>query len=88
MNEENHHLAREYPISVIVPCHNAAQTLEDCLTALLENDLTNVELIVVDDGSTDRTDELIESLDSSFETEIRYIRLSERRDRGPLETPA
>jgi glycosyltransferase involved in cell wall biosynthesis len=42
-------------ISVIVPAHNAAQTLVPCLRALSASTYPHYECIVIDDGSTDRT---------------------------------
>ncbi|MDA2933715.1 glycosyltransferase [Acidobacteria bacterium AH-259-D05] len=48
-------LAEAYPISVVIPCHNAAQELKLCLEALLKNDLTHVEILIVDDASSDST---------------------------------
>lgn len=40
-------------ISVIVPVYNTAAYLEFCLKSLLEQTYTNLEVILVDDGSTD-----------------------------------
>ena len=40
-------------ISVIIPVHNGADTLPQCLEPLLEGAATDVEIIVVDDRSTD-----------------------------------
>lgn len=48
-------LAERWPISVIIPAYNAARDLEPCLHALSQNDLSNTEILVVDDGSTDET---------------------------------
>ncbi len=42
-------------ISVIIPVHNGAGTLERCLEALFASDCTRFECIVVDDSSTDQT---------------------------------
>ncbi len=42
-------------ISVIVCSYNGQRTLHDCLEGLLQLDYPNFEVIVVDDGSTDRT---------------------------------
>ena len=49
-------------ISVIVPAHNAAPTVQRCLKSLRESTATQIEIIVVDDGSTDGTAGLCEAL--------------------------
>lgn len=41
--------------SIIIPAHNAAATLAECLTACLEQGYSPKEVIVVDDGSSDDT---------------------------------
>lgn len=42
-------------ISVIIPAYNAEKTIERCLNSITEQSYTNLEVIVVDDGSKDRT---------------------------------
>ena len=51
------------PISIIVPAHNEEMTVVDTVFSLLEQDYKLYEIIVVDDGSTDRT---VEYLVDSF----------------------
>lgn len=40
-------------ISVIVPVHNAERYLERCVNSIIRQDYINMEIILVDDGSTD-----------------------------------
>jgi cellulose synthase/poly-beta-1,6-N-acetylglucosamine synthase-like glycosyltransferase len=50
---------RSYPlISIIVPAHNEEECIEGTLETLLEIDYPRKEIIVVDDGSTDKTYEI------------------------------
>ena len=42
-------------VSVIIPVYNSEQYLEECLTSLLHQTLEEIEIICVDDGSTDRS---------------------------------
>ena len=47
-------------ISVVVCTHNGARTIPDCLNGLLELEYPEFEVIVVSDGSTDTTAELVQ----------------------------
>ena len=48
-----------YPtVSVVIPCKNSEKTLETCLKALLQQTEAALEVIVVNDNSTDRTAEI------------------------------
>lgn len=48
-------------ISVIMPCFNAEPYLREAVDCVLNQTYPNVELVVVDDGSTDRSGEILES---------------------------
>ena len=54
-------LANDYyvPVSIIVPAHNEAVTIESTIRSLLALDYRLYEIIVVDDGSTDGTCEVV-----------------------------
>ncbi|WP_405325639.1 glycosyltransferase family 2 protein [Leeuwenhoekiella sp. LLG6367-2.1] len=45
-------------ISVIVPCYNQAEFLEECLTSVLNQTYSNWECIIINDGSADLTKEI------------------------------
>jgi len=46
-------------ISVVMPVYNAEATLEECLTKLGDSAFEDFEVVVVDDGSTDRSKEIL-----------------------------
>ena len=48
-------------ISVIVPVYNGAQFLPDCMRSLTEQSYANLQIILIDDGSTDSTLKLCQS---------------------------
>ena len=45
-------------ISVIVPVYNAGPYIEQCIQSILNQTYTNIEIIIVNDGSTDESDEI------------------------------
>ena len=50
-----------YPlISVFIPCYNAERTLEKCLSSVIEQSYDHLEIILIDDGSTDNSAKIYE----------------------------
>lgn len=45
-------------ISIIVPCYNQAQYLDECLQSVFDQTYHNWECIIINDGSTDHTEEV------------------------------
>jgi glycosyltransferase involved in cell wall biosynthesis len=58
-------------VSVIVPVHNGARFLRECIDTILAQDYTNLEILIADDGSTDDSLEIIENL-SARDPRIRW----------------
>lgn len=52
-------------ISVIVPIYNVEKYLEKCVNSILKQTYANLEIILVDDGSTDRCSEICNKLEKS-----------------------
>ena len=48
--------------SIIIPCFNAQESIEKTLLCVLHQTYKEYELIIVDDGSSDKTREIIEQL--------------------------
>lgn len=48
-------------VSVIIPVYNGEQYIDDCIQQMLSQSYENLEIIVVNDGSTDKTGQLAQS---------------------------
>lgn len=64
-------------ISVVVPCYNGERFLGEALQSILDQSYQDFELIVVDDGSTDRSSQIVKQFD---DPRLRYIY---QQNRGP-----
>lgn len=63
---------------MIVPAFNRAETIERCLNSVVNQTLRDFELIVIDDGSTDRTAEICDR----YERLDRRIKVFHTENRG------
>lgn len=55
-SEDIHTMAKENPlVSVIIPAYNEGIVLANCVNSVLASDYRRVEVVIVDDGSTDDT---------------------------------
>ena len=63
-------------VSVVVPAFNAEGSIGKCIDSIKSQDHQNLEIIVVDDGSTDGTFEIASQL-SSTDPRVRVIRSAE-----------
>lgn len=76
-------------ISVIVPIYNVEEYLKDCLDSIVSQSYTNLEILLVDDGATDKSGAICDEYqrrDSRFRA-IHQVNsgLSGARNRGLLE---
>ncbi len=57
--------AREPRVSVLVPARDEAQTIGPCVRSLLAQEYPDFEVVVLNDGSRDKTDRVLAGIDSS-----------------------
>lgn len=60
-------------VSVIVPTYNRADTLDRTLTSVFEQSYRPLELLVIDDGSDDNTDQVIATLQQYYSESSRVV---------------
>lgn len=67
-------LTKNHPvkISVIIPVYNTEQYLKRCLTSILNNSYDNLEIICINDGSTDNSLQILYSIAAS-DSRVRII---------------
>jgi glycosyltransferase involved in cell wall biosynthesis len=68
MNDES---SGQPAVSVVIPAYNRADSLVDAVTSVIDQTFGDLEIIIVDDGSTDGTRSLVDSL---TDERIRYVR--------------
>lgn len=62
-------------VAILVPCHNEEVVVRDAITQLSCNRYPNFEIIAINDGSTDRTGEILEELTGKVER-LRVVMLT------------
>lgn len=50
-------------VSIVIPCYNAAEYVDTCIASVLNQDYENIEVIVVDDGSTDNSLAILKNIE-------------------------
>ncbi len=60
-------------VSIIIPVHNSEKYLDKCLNSIINQTYKNIEIITIENGSTDKSLEILKS----FEPKIKVITLNE-----------
>lgn len=70
-------------VSVIVPCYNTARFVAEAIDSALAQTLADLEVVVVDDGSTDNSAEIVKAYTDS---RVRYVHQANRGLAGARNT--
>lgn len=54
-------------VSIIIPCYNGEKYISRCLESIIGQTYKNIEVIVINDGSTDKSDEILKEYTEKFE---------------------
>ena len=69
-------------VSVIVPCYNHQEYIGDCISSILEQTYSNIELIIIDDGSKDLSVEKIRAFEAQCKARFTNFEFRARPNKG------
>ena len=69
---------KKIKFSIIVPAYNTYCYIDRCLKSILKQNFKNLEIIVIDDGSTDNLKKQVNNLKKSYKNFIRFYRTKHR----------
>lgn len=67
-------MGEKEPVSIILPTYNRGNIIPKAIVSVLRQSYTNFELLIIDDGSTDQTEQVVESYNDK---RICYYRMQE-----------
>ena len=65
---------KDIKFSVIIPVYNCEQYLEECMQSVLNQTYHHYEIILVDDGSTDRSKDICDSFQNNPDIKVFHIK--------------
>lgn len=68
-------------VSIIIPCHNQADFVEEALQSALNQTYKNIEIICVNDGSSDNSAEIIKTFSDKYKNIVFF---DEKENRGVI----
>lgn len=69
-------------VSVIIPCYNHAQFVEESIQSVIDQDYENIELIIIDDGSEDESVNVIKNMVYACEKRFKRFEFRYRTNKG------
>ena len=71
-------MSKDILLSIIIPVYNTEEYISKCLDSIIESDISDIEVIIVNDGSRDGSLKICES----YASKIPYIRIISQQNRG------
>lgn len=62
-------------VSIIVPVYKTEKFLDKCLTSLINQTLKDIEIVIVNDGSPDNSEEIINRFKKKYPDVIEYVKI-------------
>ena len=62
-------------VSIIIPVYNSTRFISRAIESVLNQAYYNTEIIIVDDGSTDKTKDIIDEFIKTYPSKIRYLKI-------------
>lgn len=69
---------KKLKLSIIIPAYNVENYLKDCIESIIIQDLKNIEVLLVDDGSTDQSGKICDE----YAQKIPYIKVIHQINKG------
>lgn len=69
-------------VSVIIPVYNVSPYIEECINSVISQTYTNLEVIIVNDSSTDDSIEKVYNIINSYDGEISFSVLNHEKNSG------
>lgn len=66
-------------VSIIVPVYNVENYLKKCLDSLVNQTLTDIEVVIVNDGSKDNSQMIIDEYVNKYPNQIKAFMKENRR---------
>ena len=60
-------------VSIIMPAYNAEKTIKKAIESVINQTYENIELIIIDNGSTDNTKQIIKKYENENKDKIKYV---------------
>lgn len=82
-------MLRKPLVSILIPCYNGMKTLSRCMDSILNQTYSNIEVVIVNDGSTDNSEEIILEYVKIFEMckkKIIYVKQENQGLGGAINT--